>query len=457
MAQHPIHELLERTPDILFRLDEEGNVLYINPAWESWTGIPSREIEGRPFQDRLPKSEQGAFQAALDELRNGRNARNELGIRLAGERKEPENFRVLMRKREEEGRKLVEGIARFGKDPLNQAVKGNEHPFCTLFSDTEAERMETLEARLAFFPEKDPEPLFECDRYGRVHYMNPTAFQLLRAGGYNDRTALLPDAHDQIVKAVMECEKELRRESEVDGKVYIWLYAPVNELDRVHVRGHDVTAQKRVESDMLDVIVQTQEAERERFSKELHEGIGQYLTAIRMHFEALRSRLKGEELNELDHIGELIEKAVGDVRGISHGLMPRMFKEFGLIATLESMFERAEERTGIRIEMEHDIDEESLDERLEIGVYRVIQDLVEFSSDGKRSEKAFIDLRERERAIHLHFTDQGGREISEAEDPESSLYDLKKFNSRVRALNGQLNLNFDQENAMKVTVRIPIP
>jgi PAS domain-containing protein len=448
MAKPEESETLVGVPDIFFRLDGEGRVLYIDPAWRSWAGTPVERIEGKSFFDRIPEGERKTFQEAIEALRKGEDDRKKLSVKFleAGEERGP-FWIILERAERSEGSPIIEGSMKLEEGPLREnsadPVTGNGGP------DPGDKKF-----RAALFVETSPIPLMACDDRGELSYMNPTARELIEKKGEPGALDPLPENHGALIAHVLRSGKAIEREKCFSGRVYRWSYSLVEEADVIHIRGYDVTEQKKAEADLLDAVVRTQEAERERFARELHEGIGQYLSAILMQFEGFKTELNYEQQKRVDDIEFLVQKVMRDVRSVSRDLMPRMLKEFGLVAALEELLYEKERLSGLgtSLVLDDSFSEENMDERIRIGLYRIAEDLLDHSVQSRRASSCSIELRKNEGEVVLDHRDEGG--VKEAADNES-LRGLKKFDSMIRSMNGSFDLFF--EKASKPTVRIRVP
>lgn len=452
MREKAEKSFLDRIPDIVFRLDRAGKVLYLNDAWECWTGIPKKEVEGELFLDHLPSDERGDFHAALKELREQRNAERDLTLRLKNGEEALRSFQVRMMSREEPGGAgfYIEGSAREEKSILGTDPESSGFKDLVLNLDEGWAR--TWSERLAMFPERAPIPLIECGSEGGINYLNPVAFDLLNEHGEVGALDFLPLQHVALVEQVFRTGKDLEWELELDDRTFTWLYSRVEGAGTVHVRGSDITEQKRREAELLDSIVSTQEEERDRFAIELHEGIGQYLTAILMHFEAMQEGIGDEHQEKVHHVQGLIQEAMKGVRGISYGLMPRMLKQFGLLPTLENLCERVQERHGLKVELDPEFDELRLDERTEVGIYRVVMELLEVSVHSRKAGTARLRMRDEGKQLLLEYGDDG----KEGDPSGSVLNDMKRFNSRIRSLHGRMELWPEGGEAFPIKIRIPV-
>ena len=121
-------------------------------------------------------------------------------------------------------------------------------------------------------------------------------------------------------------------------------------------------------------LVDAQEAERRKLARELHDEVGQALTAVKMDIGiALRSDNRLRVKNALEEASELAETTLRGVRDLSQLLHPSMLDDFGLPTTLATYLRSFSQRTGIRAQLAETIDDR-LVPAMEVGVYRIVQE-----------------------------------------------------------------------------------
>lgn len=127
----------------------------------------------------------------------------------------------------------------------------------------------------------------------------------------------------------------------------------------------------------IQATIQSQESERKRFAQDLHDGMGQLISALRL---ALNSVSKNSTLEERVNVSERGEKILDEmhdeIRGIAFNLMPQTLVKHGLVPALREMCDRINASNGIRVHVQSLDMPDRLDEVLEVSLYRVIQEWV---------------------------------------------------------------------------------
>jgi len=121
-------------------------------------------------------------------------------------------------------------------------------------------------------------------------------------------------------------------------------------------------------------VLAAQEAERRRIAQELHDQIGQNLTAVVLELRRVRTRIDGGEAEALADAQELARETLEEVRRISYELRPAALDDLGLPSALRSLCTGFEKRTGITVELDVPDDLPSFDGQIELAVYRIAQE-----------------------------------------------------------------------------------
>ncbi len=158
-------------------------------------------------------------------------------------------------------------------------------------------------------------------------------------------------------------------------------------------------------------ILQAQEQERGRIARELHDGIGQVLTGLRMQLQSMTQPGRPDDSairrSALHDALELSSRAIEDLRNIALDLRPSMLDDLGLVPTLEWFCSEFSRRHGIKVEFHCDLNEEKLPDDLESALYRIVQEGLGNILKHAKATEAEVTLESDERAIRLTVRDNG--------------------------------------------------
>jgi signal transduction histidine kinase len=180
---------------------------------------------------------------------------------------------------------------------------------------------------------------------------------------------------------------------------------------------------------LVEKTFEAQENERTRIAKELHDGIVQDLTVLKMN-------LSSNDNKEV--IEPKLSKITKELRELSYQMMPIALKELGLIPALEDLFFRSFTQKGIAFNFEAFLIEERLDEKIEVNIYRICQELINNSLKHANATEINIVLRKKDDILTLIFEDNGqGFDVLTVRNGIG----LTSLKSRLDAINGQIEFD----------------
>ena len=217
--------------------------------------------------------------------------------------------------------------------------------------------------------------------------------------------------------------------------------------------------------DLLQAVIETEEKERKRISAELHDGIGQMLTAIKMNLENVKVKMDTNSMknipDELQDDFMNAQKAVdiicNEVRNISHQMLPKALEIAGLVPALEELITNFLNETNIQHEFEHyGVKENRFSEKLELSIYRIIQEML--NNILKHAEASFVSVQllNNKNNLILIVEDNGKGFNFEKTMNEHKGAGLSNINSRIQLINGKLNYQSGLKKGTIATIRIPI-
>lgn len=218
----------------------------------------------------------------------------------------------------------------------------------------------------------------------------------------------------------------------------------------------DVTEQKRAEDALRTYprrLIETQEAERQRFARELHDEIGQMLTGIGMALDVTGARRERSEATVAEARG-LVHELTQRVRNLALDLRPAMLDDFGLARALEVLLERYERQTGIRIDFLH----EGIDRRfrpdVELTAYRIVQEALTNVARHARASAAAVTINAGSRELLIEIEDHGAG--FDAELPAELTVGLASMRERAAAAGGTVTVTSSPGGGTTVTARLPL-
>lgn len=234
----------------------------------------------------------------------------------------------------------------------------------------------------------------------------------------------------------------------------------------------DITERKRSEERLRDSyerlralsarVESVREEERAVIAREIHDLLGQALTALRFDIAWLRNRLKSGKTpkaafaERLDGMADRIEDTIVQVRRISAELRPGVLDELGLFAALEGHADEFASRTGIRCVVHSELSGESLDPGGAIALFRIVQESLTNVARHSRARKVQIRLRGGNGdSLQVEVRDDG-RGITEAEARSAASLGILGMRERAHAVGGTLDVTGHPGEGTTVRVQVPV-
>lgn len=206
-------------------------------------------------------------------------------------------------------------------------------------------------------------------------------------------------------------------------------------------------------------ILGLQDAERRRIARELHDGFGQYLTALKIDLEMLRQHPERAEL--WSQADELLAQCISEIRTLSYLLHPPMIEESGLASAAGWYVQGFSDRSGIKVSLEiSPPDLDRLPPNVELALFRILQEALGNVHRHSNAEGADIRILLDAEMVMLEVRDDGCGMPEEAvrrfnETGTSSGVGLTGMYERAREIGGKLRLE-SSSNGTAVIVVVPI-
>ncbi len=186
-------------------------------------------------------------------------------------------------------------------------------------------------------------------------------------------------------------------------------------------------------------MLESQETAARRFSHELHDELGQSLTAIKANVTALDPATPPDPAR-LDDCRSLIDEAIQNVRELSHLLRPTILDDFGLDAGIRWLAERFGQRTGIDVEYKSAFDRRLPDET-ETHLFRIVQEALTNIARHSGATQVIIELAPVGNRVHLIVKDNGHGFTSNGSANGSAGLGLVGMRARAQSVGGELEIN----------------
>jgi signal transduction histidine kinase len=198
-----------------------------------------------------------------------------------------------------------------------------------------------------------------------------------------------------------------------------------------------------------------QDLERQRLSRELHDGIGQNLIAIRLKLGAIEDNLSAQENEKIKSVIVMADNLIDEVRAISNALMPPALHEFGLNSVVRQLCNTLNESKGIAIDFQGEISGTNLSRKSRLYIFRVIQEIINNVAKHSEADKFTIYAETKDETLTINISDNG-KGFNAGSPCSSSGHGLSNIKERIDLIKGSLTLNSSEGNGTQFKITIPV-
>lgn len=205
----------------------------------------------------------------------------------------------------------------------------------------------------------------------------------------------------------------------------------------------------------LKSAIDGQDMERQRLSRELHDGIGQNLIAIRLRLGALENDIPDKLNQKIQSVITLTDSLIDEVRAISNALMPPALAEFGLTTAIRNLCSNLTETTGITTEFTGEIPGQKLGRKARLYIFRIFQET--FNNVAKHSEATHLKIETKTDAhIFIITITDNGKGFNVESPCASGGHGLGNMVERANLLKGQATIQSSPGSGTLIRIEIPL-
>jgi len=224
----------------------------------------------------------------------------------------------------------------------------------------------------------------------------------------------------------------------------------------------DITQKNRTKNLLIRTAIDTQEKERERFARDLHDGLSQQLSGVKFYMETLKSidpsSVDFEEM--MKKCSKTLNDVFPQIRNICFNLMPRVLENFGIKMALEELTGKTVMDNSVEFHVEINEELPQLNKSLEIAIFRITQEFINNSIKHANPDNITIDLKESNNRLLFHLKDDGigfdQAQIQQKKHVHGSGMGLKNVTSRVASFNGTFKLISQPNEGTRYNIQIPL-
>lgn len=456
-SEERFRQIAESAGEWIWEVDSEGMYTYSSPMIRKILGYTPEEVIGRKhFYDLFePGSRDDLKEAALDVFRRKESFRNFVNCNI-----------------HKNGQRIF--LSTTGSPILDE--RGNLRGYRGTDLDiTERLKDEELLRKLSRAVEQSPAIIMIADIHGSIEYVNPRFLELT---GYSKDEILgknprilqsghtSPEEYEKmwdIISSGREWHGEFCNRKK-NGEFY-WEAASLSPIFNeqgviTHYIGikEDITEKKDADRKTLHAIIQAEEQQRSKFSRDLHDGLGPMLSTVKLYFQWLAETKENEDRLSIISKGKYsIDEAIQTLREISNNLSPRVLNNLGFVPALRNYIQQLNETGKLSIFFNSSTNER-FDRNLETTLYRIATELVNNALKHAHSSEMHFEfsLNHHNHTVSLLYRDNGkGFNFNEVIKSNKGL-GLMNIQQRVTSLNGRVIFDTAPEKGLKVTIELPL-
>ena len=478
-SEERYRSLYNNTPAMLHSVDPDGRLVSVSEHWLDVMGYERNEVIGKMITDFFSEeSRKLAREVVIPEFfRKGyyRDAQyrfvkkngEEIDILLSAIADRDSGGKIIRslavsidvteRKRAEEALRIAkEELSRYSKD-LELQVKKRTSEITGIFKYTPA---------VVYMKDKEGRYMLVNSRYEELFEVNNENIR-----GKTDYEILPEDTADhfrssdlQVLESKQDCQftENIKQKDGIHTylSVRFPIYDEAGATSGVCAILTDITALKKAQDQLRRLsgsIIESQEKERYAIARELHDELGQVLTALRMDSVWMYERLKETDKKAAQRalsMCDLVDKNIQDVRNMAIRLRPGVLDDLGLVDALEWYTSDFERRTGITCIFEH-YNVPAINETISTAAYRIAQEALTNVARHSGANRADVVLRVDNGAMILLVADNG-KGFSMPELAESEGLGVAGMRERAVLVGGVVEVQSVIQNGARVSFKVPL-
>ena len=481
-SEAQLEAIVDSAMDAIISVDEAQNIVLFNRAAEQIFRCPRSAAFGNPLERFIPERFRAAHRAHIEHFgRTGVTSRRMgdvttlWGLRADGEEFPLEasisqagapgsrNYTVILR--DTTRRKQAEAETERARGALGEAQRRlaaivdsamdavitiDEEQNIVLFNRAAEQVFRVRREEVLGIPVERLIPArFRAAHRSHIEAFGRTGVTSRRMGDVTTLWALRPESGEEfpIEASISQAAQEGRR-----------FYTVILRDITLRKQAEDALRDSQRELRELSArVIEAREEEKARIARELHDELGQLLTALKMDLSWLRERLTSdaELAARAAEMGALLDRTVGSTRRISADLRPLMLDDLGLADAAAWLCDDFAKRSGIACRI--DLPEELPDLSKSVGtaVYRAIQESLTNIARHAGAKSAWVVLAVEDGALQVEVEDDG-RGIAAEDLAKSRSLGLKGMRERIAFLGGTFDIGRAPRGGTRLRLRVPL-
>jgi two-component system sensor histidine kinase DegS len=262
---------------------------------------------------------------------------------------------------------------------------------------------------------------------------------------------------ETLIQLIEAREKTYKANQELQTAYQQLRLAQSQLLEATQLRHRQELKEHKIHASAL---LQGQEEERRRLSKEMHDGVGQMLTGLKLMTENFANTKSWTDYDRQNAVNlrQLVGQTIQEVRSISNNLMPTVLNDFGIKSALKQLVDSTARNCAAHLTFVSNLNDERFDQRIEIGLYRIAQEAIHNAVKHAEASEISLEILRKNVRISLRIKDNGKgfrfnkKKTTASSSPSHGLHNIQE---RAHLLEGTIKINSAIGRGTEIVVQIP--
>jgi len=459
-------DVMEFAPDAIILADPEGRIVQINARTEELFGWPRAELAGQPVEVLMPQRlrstheghrrdfarDAGTLRMASGAAclrRDGGEFFSDISLTTLQTLQGPLLMAVVRdvteRKRQEE--RLVEA-ARYARSLIETSID----PLILIDMHGRIQDANEAACRITGLPREALIGSDALSKFTEPERLKPGFKQVMTEGQAIDYLLTIRHASGRLTDVLCNARAFRNEHGEVVG-----IFATAHDVTESLRIQEEVSASRQRLREMAAQSEAVREYERKSIAREVHDELGQVLTALRMDMAFLRMQFGADNpqlTQKVQEMKDLVDRAIQGVRNVAANLRPSAL-DMGLIPAIEWVCGEFTRHTGIPCAVQVEGQYEELPEARAIGLFRIVQESLTNVTRYAQASQVRVTLRSEDERLALEVRDDGCG-FDPGQTVRRDAFGLLGMQERALALGGTLELVSAPGQGTTVSVTVPL-
>ena len=239
--------------------------------------------------------------------------------------------------------------------------------------------------------------------------------------------------------------------------VFIFLFLLLYQRRALRYQADVQRLESEKQQALTRAVLATQEDERRRLATDLHDSVGQVLSAVKMNLSRLEkqhAKAAAPDPAYLDMFAAtqgMVNDSIGEIRNIIRNILPPVLRDFGLVEAVRDLCGKIQQNTGIAVQFSYDGEPFRAKPDSEVMLYRVVQELFNNALKHAKATELTVSLIRRGGVLTVHFADNG---VGFDKRHVTNGLGLRGMEGRIQLLKGEILVDSQPGQGTRTTLRV---